>query len=175
MIVSIVVPLGASACSTASTAGSSTTTTAAAGTSPACAVVTPAQIEAYLDKQVDKPTAANSTESTACTYPSADRSDRSGSVIIVYRGGMTKKAAATEKAALAKLHGATTDVSGVGDSAYYYTVQSDGQTVTSLVTLVNQAQISITSTASVAQAEALAKEIFATFAAEAATTTQPAG
>lgn len=175
LIISIALPLSISACSTSSSAGSSTTTTTSTGTSPACAVVTPAQIEATLGKPVGEPSAANSTESTACTYRSTDRSDPSGSVIIVYRGGMTKKAAATEKAALAKLHGATTDVSGVGDSAYYYTVQSGGHTVTSLVTLVNEAQISITSTATVAQAETLAKQIFHTFAEEATSTTQPAG
>jgi hypothetical protein len=138
-------------------------------------VVSPAQIEATLGKQVGKPTGANTIDSTACTYPSADHSDPSDSVIIVYRGGVTQKAAATEKASLAKLHGATTDVTGVGDSAYYYTVQSGGHTVNSLVTQVNQAQFSITSTATVAQAEALTKQIFATFASEATSTTEPAG
>jgi hypothetical protein len=175
LIVSIGLPLGVSACSSSSTAGGTTTTAAASGPNSVCSVVTPAQIEATLGKQVAKPTAVNSTASTACTYLSTTSSDKSDSVIIVYRGGVTKSAYSAQKATLAKTHGSITDVSGVGDTAYYYTVQSHGQTVTSLVTLVNQAQVSITSTATVAQAEALAKQIFATFASDATSTTPPAG
>lgn len=175
LIVAIAFPIGVSACSTASTAGSSTTTTAASGPDTACGVVTPAQIEATLGKQVEKPRAVNSNLSTACTYPSTDHSDKTGSVIIVYRGGVTQKVATAQKAALTKLHGTTTDVSGVGDTAYSYTVQSGGTTVTSLVTQVNEAQISITSTASLAQSEALAKQIFATLSSDETSTTQPAG
>lgn len=174
LIVSIAIPLGISACSSSSTAvGTSTTSTTEPN--PACAVVTPAQIEATLGKPVGNPSSRSSTASLTCTYPSTDHSDPSGSVIIDYRGGVTQKAFATEQAALAKLHGATTDVSSGGDSAFYYTVQTGGHTVTGLVTLIGEAQITITSTASAAQVEALAKQIIVTFAGYGTPTTQPSG
>jgi hypothetical protein len=136
----------------------------------ACSLATPAQIQSTLGHTVGKPTTINSTGATTCSYPATPKSD---SVLIVFRGGVTADQAATQQAKLAATHGSTTDVSGPGIQAYYYSAQTQGGTVTSLVTLVHQTELVVTSTASASQMEALSKQIFASLASQATTTTTP--
>jgi hypothetical protein len=135
--------------------------------------VTPAQIERTLGRTVGAPGATNTTGLTVCTYPSSAPSNAQGSVIIGFRGRVTPTDFSSEQTKLGNLHGTTIDVGGIGDQAYYYSVRAGGHTVTSLATLVNQTQVTVTSTATVDQVETLTREIFATFASQ-ATTTAPA-
>jgi len=173
LALAVALPLGLAACS--SSASTSPTTTRASGHSgstSACTLVTPAQIESTLGRKVDNPVVVNSTAATACTYRASDKSNESDSVIVGFRGGVTSAIAGAEQAQVEKLHGTTTDVSGTGDTAYSYSAQaSGGHTVNTLVTLVGQAQVTVSSTASVAQAETLTQQIFASLASAATSTT----
>ena len=166
----VALPLSLGSCSSSPTAGGSTTTTQSVGhrgTNPVCSLVTPAQIERTLGRTVGAPRATNATGLTVCTYPTSTPSDASGAVIIGYRGRVTPTDFSSEQTKLGRLHGTTTDVGGIGDQAYYYSVRVGGHTVTSLATLVNQTQVTVTSTATVDQMETLTREIFATFASQA--------
>jgi hypothetical protein len=171
----IVLPVALAACSNASSTGGSTTTTRASGhigTTSACTLVSPATIQKVLDRTVKAAEVTNSTVATACTYPSADTSRSSDSVIVAFRGRVTQAVAAGELAATRKLQPTITDVSGSGDTAYAFTSKArGGETVTTLVTLVDETQVTVSSTASVAQAEALTQQIFSTLAGEASSTT----
>jgi hypothetical protein len=172
-----VLPLMLSACSSSSTANGSTTTTQTASQtrSSVCALVPASQVVSIMGKQVGRPGVANSRIATTCTYPAKNSTTKSDAVIISFRGGVTAAVAGTEQAAVRKLHGTTTDVSGNGDTAYTYTVTTGGKTVTTLVTLVGTTQVTITSTASVDKIEAMAQQIFATFAAQTGSTTTTTG
>ncbi len=175
LAVTVALPVALAACSSASSTGDSTTTTRAAGhvgATSACTLVTPAQIEATLDRSVGTATVTNSTVATACTFPPSKGNNRNDAVIVGFRAKVTPAIAATEKATVQKLQPTTTDVSGSGDSAYaFVTKVSGGETVTTLVTLVGETQVTVSSTASLAQAEDLTKLIFASLAGEAASTT----
>ena len=167
-----VLPLLLGACSSSSTAGGSTTTTTGhTSATTACSLVPAAQVRSILAKQVGDPGVANSSVATTCTYPSKDTTKESDAVIISFRAGVTDAIAGSEQAAVRKLHGTTTDVSGTGFTAYYYQVKTGGETVTSLVTLVGEAQVTVTSTASLDKIEALTQQIFDTFASQATSTT----
>ena len=171
-------PLLLGACSSSSTGSGSTTTTRAGGQTDAktaCSLVPAAQVRSLLGKQVGSPGIANSSVATTCTYPATDTTKKSDAVIISFRAGVTDAIAGAEQAAVRKLHGTTTDVSGSGFTAYYYQVKAGGQTVTSLVTLVGQAQVTVTSTASLDKIEALTQQIFDTFATQATSTTTTEG
>ena len=173
LVLGVALPLTLGACSSASTATGSTTTTRAAahqGANSVCSTVTPAQIARTLGKPVRAPGVTASTRVTVCTYPASNSDQASAAVIVGFRGGVTPADFTAERAKLGTLHGTTTDVSGLGDQAYYYSQDVGGHSVTSLATLVNRTQVTVTSTATVDQAEALTKEIFATFAAQTATT-----
>ena len=74
---------------------------------------------------------------------------------------------------MAKLHATTTNVTGSNGQAYYYTVGTGVHAATTLVSLVGETQVTVTSSASAAEAEALSTLIFNTFAADATTTTAP--
>jgi hypothetical protein len=154
----------------------STTTVASnhQGSTSACSLVTPAQIESTLGRRVGTPVAANSISATACTYPGVT-GGKENSVIIAYRGRVSAASAVTEQAALAKLHGTTTPVTVSSGQAYYYSVPVGGQTITSLVTLVGTTQVAITSTATADQLENLSKLAFASLRSATTTTTTPAG
>jgi hypothetical protein len=173
LALAVALPLGLAACS--SSASTSTTTTRASGhsdTTSACTLVTPAQIESTLGRTVDRPVVVNSTAATACTYTAADRSNQSDSVVIGFRGRVTSAVAGAEQATVRKLHGTTTDVSGTGDSAYSYTTTAaGGHTVNTLVTLVGLTQVTVSSTATVAQEEALTQQIFSSLASASTSTT----
>ncbi len=173
----VVLPLLLGACGgSASSAGTTTTTRAAGvvGANSACALVSPAQIQAVLHRSVGQPHVKNSTATTVCTYPSTDASAPQDTVIIGYRGKVTTAQAAAEQAAVAKLHATSTNVTGSGGEAYYYTVGSGTHAATTLVSLVGETQVTVTSSASAADAEALSTLIFNTFAADATTTTTTA-
>jgi hypothetical protein len=167
-------PVALGACSSSSTSGGATTTTRAAGhqgASSVCSVVTPARIQTVLGRSVTPPTVRNTTAATICTYDATHTSTPTDAVIIGYRGHVTAANAATEQTNLAKLHGTITDVTGSGAQAYYYSVGTGAHTLTTLVSLVGETQVTVTSTAPVAQAEALSTEIFLTFATDATSTT----
>ena len=169
----VALPLVLGACSSPSTVTGSTTTTRAAGHQGAnsvCSTVTPAQIARTLGKPVRAPGVATSTRATVCTYPASSADQASAAVIVGFRGGVTPADFTAEQAKLGTQHGTATDVSGLGDQAYYYSQDVGGHSVTSLATLVNRTQVTVTSTASVGQAEALTKGILATFADQTATT-----
>jgi len=171
----VALPLLLAACSSSSTAGTTTTRAPAGKASPSvCTLVSPSEIHSILGRSVGHPGVANSTVSTACTYPSTDKSRTSDAVIISFRAGVTSAIAGSEQAQVRKLHGTATDVSGTGDTAYYYGVSAGGQALTTLVTLVGTTQVTITSTAPLDKTEALAQQIFVTFASEATTTTTAA-
>jgi hypothetical protein len=172
--VAVALPLGVSACSSSTTTDESTTTTrpsGVVGADSACAIVSPAQILAVLHHDVGEPHVKNSTATTICTYPSKDDSAPQDEVIIGYRGGVTTAEAATEQAAVAKLHATSTDLTGTGGQTYYYTVGTGAHAATTLVSLVGETQVTVTSTASAEDAGSLATLIFNTFAADATTTT----
>ncbi len=169
-------PLGVSACSSASTAGGSTTTTRASGVvgpDSACAIVSPAQIKAVLHRDVSEPHVKNSTATTICSYPASDTSSPQDDVIIGYRAHVTTAVADAEQAAAAKLHAKSTTLAATGGQAYYYTVGTGSNAATTLVSLVGETQVTVTSTASAEDAGSLATLIFNTFAADATTTTVP--
>ena len=173
LALAVALPLTLGACSATPTATGSTTTTRAAshqGVGSVCATVTPAQIARTLAKPVRTPGVTTSARTTVCTYPASGSDQASAAVIVGFRGGVTPADFTAEKAKLGTLHGSTTDISGIGDQAYSYSQDVGGHSVTSVATLVNRTQVTVTSTASIDQAEALTKEIFATFAAQTATT-----
>jgi len=161
------------ACSTTTSAGSTTTTRSGSdpGGHSVCSLVTPAQIDSTLARQVGPATVVNSTASTACRFPSASGATPSDSVIVTFRGHVSDATAASEQAALAKLHGSTSPVTVSSGQAYTYSVATGGHTVNSLVTLVGDTQVTITSTAPVTAMETLSEQIFASFASAASTTT----
>jgi hypothetical protein len=169
----LALPILLGACSASSTADRSTTTTRPAGVAvahSACAIVSPAQIKAVLHRDVGSPRVQNSASTTVCSYPATDPSAPQDSVILGYRGGVTSAQVAAEQAA-AKLLATVTDVTGSGGSAYYYTVGTGDHAATTLVSLVGETQVTVTSTAPASDAEALATQVFTTFAADATTTT----
>jgi len=168
----VALPLLLAACSSSSTASTTTTRAQARNASPSvCTLVPPSEIQSILGRSVGRPVVANSAVSTTCTYPSTDKTRKSDVVIIGFRAGVTPAVAGSEQALVRRLHGTTTDVSGTGDIAYYYGVSAGGQQLTTLVTLVGTTQVTVTSTAPIDKTEALAQQIFATFAAQATTTT----
>ena len=125
-----------------------------------------------LDRTVGAPGVTNSTAATACTFPPVPRTQLSDAVIVGFRSHVTTSVAGAEQAAVVKLHATTTDVSGDGNTAYYYTARAaGGDTVTTLVTLVGETQVTVSSTASAAQAETLTQQIFASLATAATSTT----
>ena len=172
LLAAVALPLTLAACSSPTTSAGSTTTRAAgnSGTNPACALVTPAQIQTTLDKTVGPPSASNSTGSTACTYP-ATNGRKSDSVIITFRSNVTPAQAAAEEAALQKSHATVTPISVTGAQAFSFTTTSGTETVTGLVTVVGESQISITSTATLDQTESLSQEIFSSLSSAAASST----
>ena len=173
----LVLPVTVAACSSSSSGSSPTTTPLAGhqGTSSVCTLVTPAQIQSALGLAVEIPTVRNSTAATLCTFQPTDRSAPLDTVLIGFRGSVTPTVAAAEQQTLAKLHESVTDVSGAGVQAYYYSVHSGVHTITTLVSLVGETQVTVTSPASVAQAEALSTQIFNSFTAAATSTTTTPG
>jgi hypothetical protein len=177
LLAAVALPLTLAACSSSATSAGSTTTraTGRSGTNPVCALVTPAQIQTTLDRTVGPPSASNSTGSTACTYP-ATNGRTSDSVIITFRSNVTAAEAAAEEAALQKSHATVTPISVTGAQAFSFTTTSGTETVTGLVTIVGESQLSITSTATLDQTESLSQEIFSSLSsASASSTTGPAG
>ena len=167
-------PLALGACSSSSTADGPPTTRAAGhpGSGSVCAVVTPAQIEQTLGRSVGRPGVANSTGATACTYP-ASSGNRADSVIITFRSRVTPAQAGAEQAALQKEHGTLTPVTVSNGQAFTFASGSGKDRVTSLVTLVGETQVVITSTAALDRIENLSQEVFTAFATGATTTTSP--
>ena len=173
LLAAVALPLTLAACSSSTTSAGSTTTTRAAGssgTNPACALVTPAQIQSTLNKTVGPPSASNSTGSTACTYP-ATNGRKSDSVIVTFRSNVTPAQAAAEEAALQKSHATVTPISVTGAQAFSFTTTSGTGTVTGLVTVVGESQLSITSTATLDQTESLSQEVFSSLSSAAASST----
>lgn len=173
LVAAVTLPLALGACSSASSANGATTTTRAAGHSGStsvCRLITPAQIEQTLGKKVDDAVVANTTAATACTYP-ATSGQRADSVIIAYRAHVTAAQAGTEQATLAKLHGTLTPVTVTSGQAFSYTEGSGKDQVTSLVTLIGNTQVAVTSTATLDQLENLSQLIFTSLATGPSSTT----
>lgn len=165
-------PLLLVACASGPKPAAPTTTGAgSAATTSVCSMVTPAEIRQQLGMSVQGPGASTSTATTICTYPSTDPAKDYESVIIGFRGHVTAAVAGLEQAQATAKYGQLTDASGTGVSAYYYSTTTGGHTVTTLVSLVNATQVTVATTASVAQAEALSQEIFTAFASAATSTT----
>jgi len=174
-----VVPAMLGACTSSSTTTTTTTTTGATTgatgqqrATSVCSLVTTAQIKQTLGKTVHAPRVANSPRSTVCTYPSNVAAD---TVIVGFRAKVTEADAGLEQARIGRLHGTVTDVSGTGFTAYYYSDTSVKPPVIGLVTINGKTQVTVTSTAPLAQQETLTQQIFATLASQAsgATTTTP--
>ena len=169
----VALPLTLAGCADSSTSTGPTTTVRHQGSSAACALVAPAQIETTLGKHVDEPVAFNSTAATTCTYH-ASHGGVVDTVIISYRGKVSSAQAGAEQAALGKLHGTLTPVDVSSGQAFSYTSGSGANRVTSLVTLVGETQVTITADATVDQLENLSQEIFAAFAGQAKAAAGPA-
>ena len=172
LLLGAVAAVSLGACSTSSTSATTTTKPASAAKTSVCTLITPAQVGTALGRTVHAASATTRAKSTTCTYSAPSKSD---AVLIVFHGGVSQSDAASQQASLAISHGSTTDVSGPGFTAYYFTTSTTGGTVTTLVTLVGQTQVAINSTATLSQEEALATQIFDTLQAQTASssTTSP--
>lgn len=170
--------LSFSACSnsTTSTATSkpAVTTTTVPETNPACELLTPSQISDTMGYAVGAARVRNYKGSTECTYPAHD-GHIADSIIVTFRGGVTPTMAAQQEGILSQAHGKVSNVPTSTGQAYYFTTTGGGATVTTLVTLINETQISVTSTASVKKAEDLTQQLLDALKAQATTTTSPAG
>lgn len=157
-------PLMSSACSSPSTSSTATTakTTTTTNTSSRtlCTTVSPAQIAATTGLKVS-PAQTTSTKTTVtCTYKATDLSK---SVIILYAINVTPAAFASQAKKANSAHGPIVHVSNLGDGAYYFTVPAQDSTITTLVVVHGQAEIIITSTASLTQLHNLAQLILFAF------------
>jgi hypothetical protein len=104
-----------------------------------------------------------STSTTVrCSYQG---SDPAKSVIIIYEVDVSPKEFDDQAKAANTAHGPIAHANGLGDGAYYFTVPTKDSTVTTLAVLHGQAEIVITSTATLAQITLLAKVILSYFAA----------
>jgi Tfp pilus assembly protein PilX len=157
-VVLCVLPIAVSACSSPPKPSASTTSTTAASANDRtlCSTVQPTQIAATTGLQVS-PAETTSTKTTVtCSY---DGSDLSKSVIILYAIDVTTSEFTSQAAKANSEHGPIVHLSNLGDASYYFTVASSGSTITTLVVLHGQAEIVITSTASITQNENLAQLI----------------
>jgi hypothetical protein len=155
-------PLVLTACSSSATSSTSTTT---ATTRSLCTEVQPAQIAAATGLKVS-PAQGTATKTTlTCTYKGTDLSK---SVIILYGIDVTSAEFTSQAKKANAAHGPITHVSHLGDAAYYFTVSAPGRrTITTLVLVHGQAEIVITSTASVGHLVDLATQILTIFSAKA--------
>ena len=99
---------------------------------------------------------AESKTSVTCTYKA---SDPSKSVIIQYLINVTPTEFTNQAKKVNSTHGPITQVKKLADAAYYFTVPSGSSTITTLVMIHGQAEIVITSTATLSQINSLAQLI----------------
>lgn len=154
-----------SACSSPSESATNNNTTTTASTSQRtlCSTVQPAQIAATTGLQVS-PAQTTSTKTTVtCSY---NGSDLSKSVIILYAIDVTSSEFTSQANKANSQHGPIVRLSNLGDAAYYFTVPASDATITTLVVLHGQAEIVITSTATVTGNEDLAQLILFGFSQE---------
>lgn len=160
--------VGLSSCSSspASTSTTTSSTTATSTTANAvrtlCTAVRPAQIHVTTGLEVLPATVTSTKTTVTCNYKG---SDPAKSVIIIYEVDVSPTDFANQAKAANTAHGPITHVSGLGDAAYYFTVPAKDSTVTTLALLHGQAEIVITSTATLAQITLLAKVILSYFTA----------
>jgi hypothetical protein len=146
------------ACSNSST--SATTTTVSAAGRTLCTTVTPAQIAAATGLKVQPAQTSSVKTSVTCTYKATELSK---SVIILYSIDVTAADFTSQAKRANTAHGPITHIKHLGDAAYYFTVPAQDTTITTLVVIHGQAEIVITSTASINQIADLARTILATF------------
>ena len=152
-----VIPIAVSACSSPSKPSTITTTsTASASDRTLCTTIQPTQIGVTTGLQVS-PAQTTSTKSTVtCTYKGTDPSK---SVIILYGIDVTSSEFTSQATEANSQHGPIVRLNNLGDASYYFTVPSNGATITTLVVLHGQAEIVITSTAPATANENLAQLI----------------
>jgi hypothetical protein len=150
-----VLPFAMSACSSPSKPSSTTTTTTkSASDRTLCTTVQPAQIAATTGLQVS-PAQMTSTKTTVtCTYQGAELSK---SVIIRYGIDVTSAEFTSQATKANSQYGPIVRLNNLGDAAYYFTVPSGGAKIVTLVVLHGQAEIVVTSTASLTGNENLAQ------------------
>lgn len=157
-------PVGLSACSGSSTSTTTTVKTTTSTTTSAvrtlCTAVRPAQIHVTTGLEVLPATVTSTKTTVNCNYKG---SDPAKSVIILYEVDVTPTDFTNQAKAANSAHGPITHVSDLGDAAYYFMVPSKDTTITTLALIHGQAEIVITSTATVAQITTLAKVILSYF------------
>ncbi len=147
-----VLPIALSACS--SSPKPSATTKASASDRTLCTTVQPAQIAATTGLQVS-PAQTTSTKTTVtCSYKGADLAK---SVIIRYAVDVTSAEFTSQATKANSQYGPITHLANLGDAAYYFTVPSGDAKIITLVLVHGQAEIVITSTATLTDNENLAQ------------------
>jgi len=149
-----VVPVTLSACSS-SPARSATTTTNPSNRT-LCTTVGPAQIAATTGLQVGPAQTTSTKTLVTCTYQGTDLSK---SVIVRYAVNVTPTEFTSQATKASSQYGPIGHLSHLGDAAYYFTVPAKDQTITTLVLIHGEAEIVITSTATLTQNENLAQLI----------------
>jgi hypothetical protein len=125
--------------------------------------VQPTQIAVATGLQVS-PAQTTSTKTTVtCSYKG---SDLAKSVIILYAIDVTSSEFTSQATKANSQHGPIVHVNNLGNAAYYFTVPATDATITTLVVLHGQAEIVITSTATITQNENLAQVILFRFSSK---------
>jgi hypothetical protein len=122
--------------------------------------VRPAEIHFATGLEVLPATVTSTKTTVNCNYKG---SDPAKSVIILYEIDVTATDFTDQAKKANSAHGPIVHVKDLGDAAYYFMVPAQDATVTTLAILHGEAEIVITSTATVAQITRLATVILSTF------------
>jgi hypothetical protein len=125
--------------------------------------VPPSLIAATTGLTVSPATSVSTKTTLTCTYKAADPSK---SVIILYAVGVTTADFEAQAKKANSEHGPITAVKHLGSAAYYFTVPAQDVTITTLVIVHGQAQIVITSTASITKLADLGQNILSNIASK---------
>ncbi len=137
--------------------------------------MSPAEVASIVGTPVGTPTAiVDKTKTvTTCRYKAPKLSQ---SVLIEYQLDATGTSFSSDRATIQNREGTVTEITGLGDQAYLFTVTSKGQTVNTVVTLKGSLQTIVTSTSPLSRVENLADAILKKIAAgspASSTTTSP--
>ncbi len=157
----LLLPVALSACSSSTSSTTTTTSTTLPGTTKdisktACALMSPAEVSSIVGTTVGTPTAVVDKTVTTCRYKASKLSQ---SVLIEYQLDATGTSFSSDRSEIETREGTVTEISGLADEAYYFTVKSGGQTVNTVVTLQGSLQTIVTSTSSLSRVEDLADAI----------------
>lgn len=142
---------------TTTVATTTTTTNPNRGDQPICSLVEPSTIKKFVGTDVEPavPTVRGTT--TTCTYRAHDESQ---TVIIGYDTAATSASFESQKSAAVDRADRTIEVPELGDQAYAATVSSGGQSVTSVVALRGNLQVTVVGPQPAIALEDLAAALF---------------